>query len=125
MTNANRKGRDAENRLRDWFSVNGYDVELLRLQGVHDPGDLWLPHENARIEVKNHRQVLTAINEAIHDVEKLDVRFPLSKNFAVVARPGQSPGDWYVVRRVGATWPPQVGSPAYMFGESDDVARPT
>lgn len=105
MVNSNRKGRSAENRLRDWLHVHGYEVELLRLQGTHDPGDLWLPHLDTRIEVKNHVNVLSAINEAVHDVDKLDERFPLSNNYAVVARPGQPPANWYVVRRVGSMWP--------------------
>lgn len=117
MVNSHRKGREAENRLRDYFTVSGYDVEILRLQGLNDPGDLWLPFEDSRIEVKDHTRILDAINEAIHDVDKLDTRFPLSKNFAVVKRPGKPPADWYVVRRVGSTWPAKVGSPAYMFGE--------
>lgn len=90
----------------DWFRVHGYEVELLRLQGVNDPGDLWLPHLDTRIEVKNHVNVLSAINQAIHDVDALDERFPLSRNFAVVARPGKPPADWYVVRRVASQWPP-------------------
>lgn len=107
MVNANVKGREAENRLSTWFTVHGYPNELLRLQGLNDPGDLWLPYEDTRIEVKNHRNVLSAINEAIHDVDKLDERFPLSQNFAVVARPGKSCEDWYVVRRVGSQWLPR------------------
>jgi len=108
MVNSNRKGREAENRLSTWFTVHGYPNELLRLQGLNDPGDLWLPYEDSRIELKNHANVLSAINEAIHDVDKLDARFPLSKNFAVVARPGQPPGKWYVVRTVDQMWPPKV-----------------
>jgi hypothetical protein len=105
MPNPNVKGREAENRLSTWFTVHGYPNELIRLQGTNDAGDLWLPYEDSRVEVKNHRLVLQAINEAIHDVARLDERFPLSKNFAVVARPGKSPIDWYVVRTVGSQWP--------------------
>jgi hypothetical protein len=109
MVNANRKGREAENRLSTWFRVHGYPNELIRLQGANEAGDLWLPYEDSRIEIKNHAAVLSAINEAIHDVDLLDQRFPMSKNFAVVARPGMSCQDWYVVRRVGAQWPSRIG----------------
>ncbi len=117
MVNSNVKGREAENRLATFFTVRGYECELLRLQGLNDPGDLWVPELDSRLEIKNHKNVLTAINEAIHDVELLDIRFPLSKNYAVVARPGKPPADWYVVRRVGSQWPAKVGSPAYMFAD--------
>jgi hypothetical protein len=105
MPNPNTKGRRAENALSTWFTVHGYPNELIRLQGVNDAGDLWLPYEDSRVEVKNHALVLSAINEAINDVAKLDQRFPLSKNYAVVARPGKSCIDWYVVRSVGSQWP--------------------
>jgi hypothetical protein len=105
MTNPNDKGRRAENTLSTWFTVHGYPNELIRLQGSNDAGDLWLPYEESRVEVKNHRLVLNAINEGIHDVLRLDEMFPASKNYAVVARPGKSAIDWYVVRTVGSTWP--------------------
>lgn len=125
MVNANIKGREAENRLATWFTVNGYDVELLRLQGIHDPGDLWVPHENSRIELKNHANIQSAINEAIKDVRKLDERFPLSKNYAVVARPGKGPADWYCIRRLGAVFPPKDGSDGAQYGDPIDLARLT
>lgn len=115
MVNSNVKGREAENRLYTFFTLRGYECELLRLQGLNDPGDLWVPSEDSRIEIKNHKNVLSAINEAIHDVELLDARFPLSKNYAVVTRPGQPPENWYVVRRCGSQWPVKPGSPADMF----------
>lgn len=121
MVNTHRKGRLSENRLRDYFAVNGYEVELLRLQGAADPGDLWLPYEDTRIEIKDHARMIDAINQAIHDVDKLDERFPLSKNYAVVKRPGKPPADWYAIRRVGAVWPAKQGSPAYMFGQPAEV----
>lgn len=123
MVNANRKGREGENRLTTFLLMSGYEVELLRLQGVNDPGDLWVPKLDTRIEMKNHTNIQSALNEAINDVKKLDERFPLSKNYAVVARAGKAVQDWYAVRRVGATWPPLIGSELALFGESIDVAR--
>lgn len=125
MVNANRKGRNGENRLMTFLLMGGYEVELLRLQGVNDPGDLWLPKVDSRIEMKNHTNIQSALNEAINDVKKLDERFPLSKNYAVVARPAQGVSDWYAVRRVGATWPPLPDSELMLYGESIDVARKT
>lgn len=124
MVNANVKGRYAENRLSTFLTVNGYENELLRLQGVNDPGDLWVPDVNTRIEVKDHKSVQEAINAAIKDVRLLDERFPLSRNMAVVVRTGRGVEDWYCVRRVGAVFPPRQGSEAYMFGSSIDLARP-
>lgn len=123
MVNANRKGREGENRLTTFLLMSGYEVELLRLQGINDPGDLWIPHLDTRIEMKNHANIQSALNEAIKDVEKLDARFPLSKNYAVVARVGKGVQDWYAVRRVGATWPPLEGSELMLYGESIDAAR--
>lgn len=105
MVNANRKGREAENRLRTYYNVHGYDAELLRLAGTEDRGDLWLPETNHRIEVKNHRNVLNGMNEAVKDVDKLVERFPLNFNVGVVARPGQPTAEWYVVSRVRHVWP--------------------
>lgn len=116
MVNANRKGREAENRLATWFTVHGYPNELIRLQGVNDAGDMWLPYIDTRVEVKNHVAVLSAINEAIKDVYRLDERFPLSKNRAVVARPGQPVNKWYVVTTVEKMWPP-LGSGTWKLGD--------
>lgn len=123
MVNANTKGREAENRLATYLHVNGYEAELLRLGGVNDPGDLWVPVVNTRIEVKNHTNTQSAINEAGKDVRLLDERYPLSRNIAVVVRTGRGVEDWYAIRRVGAVFPPLQGSQAYMFGSSIDLAR--
>jgi|SRR5215510_11538707 len=123
MVNSYVKGREAENRLQTFFTMRGYEAELLRLQGLNDPGDLWVPELDTRIQLKNHKNVLSAINEAIHGVADLDLRFPLSRNFAVVARPGKPPEDWYVVRAVGAQWPAKPGSPAFMFSEDRALPR--
>ena len=117
MVNANTKGREAENRASTWFKVHGYPNELIRLQGVNDAGDMWLPYIDTRVEIKNHAAVLSAINEAIKDVYRLDERFPLSKNRAVVARPGQPVNKWYVVTTVEKMWPPLPESGGWVLGD--------
>jgi hypothetical protein len=117
MVNANKKGREAENRLATWFTVHGYPNELIRLQGVNDAGDMWLPYIDTRVEVKNHVAVLSAINEAIKDVYRLDERFPLSHNRAVVARPGQPVNKWYVVTTVEKMWPPLPENGGWVRGD--------
>lgn len=116
MVNANKKGREAENRASTWFTVHGYPNELIRLQGVNDAGDMWLPYIDTRVEIKNHVAVLSAINEAIKDVYRLDERFPLSKNRAVVARPGQPVNKWYVVTTVEREWPPLPENGGWVLG---------
>ena len=110
MVNANRKGREAENRVSTWFTVHGYSNELIRLQGVNDAGDMWLPYEDTRVEIKNQRNIVSALNEAVHDLDLLDERFPLSQNWGIVARPGQPVNKWYVVRTVEQMWPSRVAS---------------
>jgi hypothetical protein len=105
MVNANRKGREAENRLSTWFAVHGYPNELVRLAGINDRGDLWLPYEHDRISVKNHANMLAAMSEAIRDLEGLSVRCPDDRCHAVIARPGLPANKWYVVRTVERAWP--------------------
>jgi hypothetical protein len=108
MVNANRKGRDAENRLSTWFSVHGYPNELVRLAGINDRGDLWLPYEHERLSIKNHANMLSGIAEAIRDLDGLRERCTGDQCYAVVARPGQPPGKWYVVETVENAWPPKT-----------------
>jgi hypothetical protein len=123
MVNVNRKGRDGENRLQTFLTMSGYEVELLRLQGINDPGDLWVPEVDTRIQMKNHANIQSALNEAIKNVTQLDERFPLSKNYAVAARVGKGVQDWYAVRRVGAVWPPKPDSEIFRYGATIDAAR--
>lgn len=118
MVNSNRKGREGENRLMTFFTVRGYEAELLRLQGINDPGDLWIPELDTRVQMKNHANMLSALAEGMRNVEKLDERFPLSQNFVVVARPGRSPADWYAVRRAGAVWPAKADSEYARFHDA-------
>lgn len=105
MVNAHRKGREYENRLATFLRVNGYEAELLRLAGEVDRGDLWVPSQNQRIEVKAHSKVLNGINEAMKDVQKLNAAFPTDTNWGVIWRPGKPTGEWYAVRQVKDVWP--------------------
>jgi hypothetical protein len=107
MVNSNRKGREAENRLSTWFTVHGYPNELIRLQGINDAGDLWLPYQYARLSIKNHAMMLSAMAEAVRELPELELRFPRDKCHAVIARPGQPANKWYVVRTVEQMWPPR------------------
>lgn len=105
MVNANTKGRNAENRLSTWFTVHGYPNELIRLQGINNAGDLWLPYEHARVEIKNHANILNAINEATHEIDRLRTVFPDDACWAVTARAGLPPERWYATRLVEHVWP--------------------
>jgi hypothetical protein len=106
MVNANKKGREAENRLSTWFSVHGYPNELVRLAGINDRGDLWLPYTNDRIQVKNHAAMLSALADGVRDLPGLEERCPDDRCHVVIARPGQPANKWYVVRTVEQMWPP-------------------
>ncbi len=123
MVNANRKGRDAENRLATFLRVRGWKTELPRLAGTDDRGDLWLPplvrfiepekrrgdgmHEvpGQRVEVKAHDNIVSGLNEAMKDVDKLRKLFPDDDCWGVIRRPGQPTGEWYAVKRVKDVWP--------------------
>jgi hypothetical protein len=104
MVNANKKGREAENRVATFLRIRGWDAELVRLAGTLDRGDLWVPPQydeiSKRLEVKNHASIVNALNEATRDVAKLAQLFPNEQCWGVVARPGKAVGEWYAVRQM-------------------------
>ena len=109
MVHAHKKGREYENRLATYMRVNGYEAELLRLAGEKDRGDLWIPHQHQRIELKAHDNITSGLNEAMKDIVKLNALFPNDENWGVVRRPGQPTGKWYAVRVVEDVWPDVSG----------------
>jgi hypothetical protein len=113
MVNANKKGREAENRTATFLRVRGWDCELVRLAGLEDRGDIWVPPAHTeiakRLEVKNHASIVTALNEAMKDVVKLNALFPHEECWGVVARPGKSVAEWYAVRQMKDVFRDHVG----------------
>jgi hypothetical protein len=106
MVNANTKGANAERAVRDYLRVCGYGAERLRTAGTFDRGDLIvfdktgrvLPH---RLEIKDHRDLLGGLSQAVRDLDLLVAQKDIEEVCAaVVKRPGQSVRDWYYVRKV-------------------------
>lgn len=108
MVNAHKKGREAENRASTWFTVHGYPNELVRLQGINDAGDIWLPYEHSRLQVKNHVALLSAIADGVRYLDDLKGRHPRDECLVVAARPGMPVNKWYVVQTVEQRWPPRA-----------------
>lgn len=111
--NSNKKGREAENRVATFLRVRGWECELVRLAGTIDRGDIWTPPQHLetahRLEVKNHANIVTALNEACRDVVKLNVLFPHETCLGVVARPGKSVSEWYAVRQMKDVFTDHIG----------------
>lgn len=108
MVNAHVKGARAENDVITYLHVLGIEGERLRLAGTFDRGDIWVPgyaggdRRSYRLEVKNHllKNLPNTMSELTVDLEKLRKLFPNDTNLGVIARPGKSVADWWVVQQM-------------------------
>lgn len=102
MVNAHHKGARAENDVITYLRLLNYEGERLRLAGVHDRGDIWIPSERMRLEIKNHllKNLPGTMAELTVDLEKLRKLFPNDLNLGVIARPAKPVGEWWVVRQM-------------------------
>lgn len=102
MVNAHHKGARAENDVITYLHVLGVEGERLRLAGTFDRGDIWVPSEKMRLEVKNHllKNLPNTMSEITVDLEKLRKLFPNDLCMGVIARPGKPVGEWWVVRQM-------------------------
>src|SRR6188474_1080342 len=97
MVNAHTKGNAAENRFSTWLKVHGHENERLRLAGINDRGDIWVPAMRERLQVKNQANMLTAISQATLFCAQRHLVEGDQRWLGIIARPGMPPGRWYVV----------------------------
>lgn len=100
VTPASVKGHRGERDVVTYLHVCGHPAERLRLSGVVNRGDLWVPSMNHRLEVKNYADTYTAISMGALQADKLQRLCPDETVAAIVARRGKGVGDWYYVRLV-------------------------
>ena len=108
-----RKGTDAEVKLLAWLHQNGHkDAVRNPPAGSKDVGDLRTTIECREvtcgsyetpvvIEVKNHANLATAINDGLAELDAEMVNAGTSHGVLVVKRRGKGdPGEWLAVRKV-------------------------
>ena len=105
MVNANDKGNRGENAVCTYLNVLGLSAERLRLAGVQDKGDIWVPSFGVphRLQVKNvaMKNLQPTMSEVVRYLDELSSRFPTDVCAGVIAREAKSVKDWYYVRTMG------------------------
>ena len=122
MNPSKRKGTDAEVKLLAWLHANGHgeavrnppagtkDVGDLRCMTQQDPAwdASWM--SPVVIEVKNHANLATAINDGLAELDAEMVNAGTSHGVLVVKRRGKGdPGEWLAIRKVRND--PESGAP--------------
>ena len=117
-----RRGTDAEVKLLAWLHGNGHpdavrnppagtkDVGDLRLwvDGQEDP-EGWVTAVPCVIEVKNHANLATAINDGLAELDAEMHNAGTAHGVLVLKRKGTTdPGEWYAIRKVKND--PEIGS---------------
>ena len=115
-----RRGTDAEVKLLAWLHGNGHgeavrnppagtkDVGDLTCKVLTNPGDgVYDPEDDTTwirplvIEVKNHANLATAINDGLAELDAEMANAGTSHGVLVVKRRGKGdPGEWLAVRKV-------------------------
>ena len=113
MNKSKRKGTDAEVKLLAWLHQNNRPTAVRNPPaGTKDVGDLtvWLgPVRRCVIEVKNHANLATAINDGLAELDAEMVNAGTSHGVLVVKRRGKGdPGEWLAIRRVAND--PEIGA---------------
>ena len=125
MNPSKRKGTDAEVKLLAWLHANGHkEAHRNPPAGTKDVGDiaLWVirpeydrwGHDqiggaDCVIEVKNHANLATAINDGLAELDAEMVNAGTNHGALVVKRRGKGdPGEWLAIRKVKND--PELGS---------------
>lgn len=113
-----RKGTAAETALLRWLiECSGVESPVRNPPGgAKDVGDLtaWLPTSaggavRCVIEVKNHANLATAINDGLAELDAEMVNAGTDHGVLVVKRRGKGdPGEWLAIRKVRND--PEIGS---------------
>jgi hypothetical protein len=121
MTNPSKqKGTAAETALLRWLHANSHseavrnppagslDVGDIRCSHYPRPGEHIWP-EPIVVEVKNHRNLATAINLGIAELDQEMVNAKAEHGVLVVKRYGKAdPGEWLAIRKVRND--PEIGA---------------
>ena len=99
-------GTAAETALLRWLHQNGHkDAVRNPPAGTKDVGDItvggWDRYDPIVVEVKNHANLATAINDGLAELDVEMVNAGTSHGVLVVKRRGKGdPGQWLAIRRV-------------------------
>ena len=120
MNPSKRKGTDAEVKLLAWLKDHDHRARRNPPGGKYDVGDLavempyYLPNGSRAsaevvIEVKNHANLATAINDGLAELDAEMVNAGTDHGVLVCKRRGKGdPGEWLAIRKVRND--PEIGA---------------